>query len=180
MGRKAMDEWLDRELEELDAMPIKERPPLLIFSHIAPFIFDPEEEDEYFNLAPALRQELLDKFARRGAVGWFCGHFHRNAGGVYQHKSGQKLEVVVTAAVGTQIKAKEGFNPLSHAGMDGHDLGEEVSGFRVVDMAADGSFEHEWKTFADFRRERENGECERLQVTRALIATRHWGCHDFQ
>lgn len=161
--REAMDKWLDEELAELSteqrnvdgSKASRKTCPVLVFSHIAPFIFDPDEKDEYFNLRPNIRRPLLEKFAQHGAVAWFCGHYHRNAGGVYHHESGQKLEVIITGAVGTQITDKKGGEPLGLSGMGGHLIGEDVSGFRIVNVLADGSVEHKWRTFTELRQEAE-------------------------
>lgn len=145
--RRNMDEWLERELEvEEGAQPRR----ILVFSHIPPFINEPDEKDEYFNLDRGLRHNLLTKFAAKGAVAWFCGHYHRNAGGVYRAGDGRELEVVVTGAVGTQIVDKPGGEPLGLSGIGGHLIGEECSGLRVVRVSQDG-VKHEWRTFAELR-----------------------------
>lgn len=143
--RERMDKWIDTELEEewVGLGP----PRLLMFSHIAPFLFEPDERSGYFNLERCFRRELLAKMATRGVVAWFCGHYHRNAGGVYCHEGGRELEVVVTGSVGAQIvDAAEG-DPIGLSGIGGCDIGEHVSGFRLVRVLED-RVEHEWRTFA--------------------------------
>jgi len=141
--REAMDVWLDQQLAEEDqAAPRR----LLVFSHVPPFLFDPDEGDGYFNLDTPLRRRLLAKLAARGAVAWFCGHFHRNAGGVYRDDAGRELEVVVTGAVGTQIVDKPGGDPRELSGIGGHAIGEGVSGLRLVRVLED-RIEHEWRPF---------------------------------
>lgn len=120
----------------------------LVFSHVPPFINDPDEHDEYFNIDRAVRLPLLGRMAKRGVKKWFCGHYHRNAGGVYQDACGRQLEVVVTGAVGSQITDKEGADPLSKAGIGGFLIGEDISGLRLVRVLPD-RIEHEWKTFRE-------------------------------
>lgn len=140
--REAMDRWLEAELE--DASPESHR--TLLFSHVPPFIFDVDESDEYFNLERSFRQDLLSRLSKKGVVAWFCGHYHRNAGAKYHDADGRQIEVVVTAAVGTQITDRPGGDPLGKSGIGGHLIGEDESGFRVVKVFPD-RIEHEWKTF---------------------------------
>lgn len=143
--REAMDRWLDAELEE-QTIPYR----TLIFSHVPPFIGRPDEDNEYFNLESGFRQELLARLVKKGVVAWFCGHFHRNAGGWYRDADGKGLEVVVTAAVGTNITNRPGGNILGKSGIGGHEIGEDVSGLRLVKVFAD-RVEHEWKSFTQLK-----------------------------
>lgn len=76
---------------------------VIAFSHIPPFIEKPDEESLYFNWESDLRKETLEKLSSAGCSHWFCGHFHRNAGGKFipQIEGDQVpdcLEVVVTSA----------------------------------------------------------------------------------
>lgn len=145
-----MDKWLEAELEvEVNAGSTKPSR-LLVFSHVPPFIRELDEGDEYFNLESGFRQELLARMTQKGVVAWFSGHYHRNAGGVFRDSDGKELEVVVTAAVGTQIIDKPGGNHLGLSGIGGHLIGEEFSGFRLVKVHGD-RIEHEWKTFAQLK-----------------------------
>jgi len=144
--RKAMDAWLDAELDGPPA-------PTLVFSHIPPFVNDAGEKSEYFNIGLELRKRWLRRFAARGATGWFSGHYHRNAGGTFTDEDGRKLEVVVTAAVGAQLLDKPGGEPLGLSGIGGAGIGEDVSGLRVVRVSPGGRFSHRWRTFADLRAE---------------------------
>jgi len=143
--REAMDRWLDNTLAAEEGV---EPPRTLVFSHTPPFVYDADEEDGYFNLEGGLRRRLLARLADQGAVAWFCGHYHRNAGGVYTASHDRQLEVVVTGAVGTQLVDNPDGKPLELSGIGGHLIGEDVSGFRVVRVLPD-RVEHEWKTFAD-------------------------------
>jgi len=149
--RVQMDSWLDSELKEVEGGAT----PVLVFSHIPPFIFAAHEKDEYFNLQKETRLKILEKLAAHGAIGWFCGHYHRNAGGTYQHSSGRSLEIVVTAAVGVQILDKEGGEMLGKSGIAGGEIGPDKSGLRFVEVSADGRLSHVWKTFSELREEEE-------------------------
>jgi len=145
-SREAMDRWLEAELE--DASPESYR--TLLFSHVPPFIFEADEGDEYFNLDCSFRQDLLARLCNKGVVGWFCGHFHRNAGGKYRDAGGRELEVVVTGAVGTQITDRPGGNALGKSGIGGHRISEDDSGLRIVKVFPD-RVEHQWKTFNELK-----------------------------
>jgi len=163
--REAHDRWLEAELEEectsehdcpapsschtqdATSKACAERR-MLVFSHIPPFISDPNEHDDYFALDRDTRLPILARMAKGGVKAWFAGHFHRNAGGVYRDAEGRQLEVVVTGAVGSQIKDKEGSDPLGKAGIGGFTIGEDVSGLRLVRVLPD-RIEHEWKTFRE-------------------------------
>jgi len=144
--RKAMDRWLEAELE--DASPDAHR--TLLFSHVPPYIHDADEGDEYFNIARSFRLDLLARLAKKGVVGWFCGHFHRNAGGKYRDPDGRELEVVVTAAIGTNITDNPSGNILGKSGIGGHAIGEDISGLRIVKVLPD-RIEHQWKTFTELK-----------------------------
>jgi 3',5'-cyclic AMP phosphodiesterase CpdA len=143
--REAMDRWLDAELED-PYQPHR----TIILSHVPPFINAADEEDEYFNLDRSFRQELMPRLAKKGVVAWFCGHFHRNAGGIYRDDGGREIEVVVTGAVGTQITTRSEGNVLGKSGIGGHQIGESVSGLRIVKVFTD-RVEHEWKTFTELK-----------------------------
>jgi len=84
-------------------------PRIIVFSHISPFINDPYESSEYFNLAKETRLPLLQELSDAGCTHWFCGHYHRNAGGIYRNtRDGTKtLECVTSAAVGTTLTTKQ-------------------------------------------------------------------------
>lgn len=50
--------------------------PVIILSHIPPFVKEIDEADEYFNLHKADRRELLAKVAAAGCRIWLAGHTH--------------------------------------------------------------------------------------------------------
>lgn len=125
------------------------QPPRLIFSHIPPFIFEEDEPKGYFNHEPQARARLLAKL-KKGQQTWFCGHFHRNAGGFT--KDG-KLEVVVTSAVGTTIGWNLDASPEERLGIPGMNwagraCGPDASGLRCVCVHND-VVTHKWFTLAD-------------------------------
>eukprot|EP01043_Picozoa_sp_COSAG02_P050771 COSAG02_NODE_5261_length_4489_cov_10.826879_1_plen_335_part_00 len=104
--RTAHDSWLQRELQDPDTIAAKY---VLVFAHIPPFIFAQNEPAEYFNLAPDIRDEVMQLFARAGVRAVFCGHYHRNAGGWWRPSHSAEganveaaedkpVEVVVTGA----------------------------------------------------------------------------------
>lgn len=110
------DEW-EAQLAALTAAlgAARERGgPILVFGHHPLFTDDPEEPDSYWNVPLARRRMLLDLLADHGVSTFFCGHWHRNGGGWYRD-----LEVAVTGPVG-------------------YPLGQDPSGFRIVDVGADG------------------------------------------
>lgn len=83
---------------------------LVVFQHIPFFVWEPEEEDFYFNITKQRRLELLEQLYNAGVRYIFCGHYHRNTGGKYKD-----LELVVTSAVGAP-------------------LGDDPSGYRIVNV----------------------------------------------
>ena len=92
------DQWLSQVLEE--GKGARHR---IVFSHIPPFIDAPEEDSGYFPLDRTTRLNLLSRLSKAKVSHWFCGHYHRNAGGLYIGEDGHKLEVVTTGAVGANI-----------------------------------------------------------------------------
>lgn len=110
--------WLEQELKKL-----KKRKPkhAVVFQHIPYFLQHPDEEKEYFNYAPDLRNTMLEKLYEAGVRHVFSGHYHRNAGGMYKD-----LEQVVTSAVGAQ-------------------LGDDKQGYRIVNVTKAG-LNHEYRT----------------------------------
>lgn len=126
-------EWLEQVLAEDDNAKH-----IIVYSHIPPFIFDAQEPKEYFNFEPAVRAEILGKLKASGVKSWFCGHFHRNAGGF-----DESLEVVVTSAVGVQLDTldNELGLPVTVRG-----IGSDMSGLRLVKVQEEGVV-HKWFTF---------------------------------
>eukprot|EP00457_Paulinella_chromatophora_P011406 gb/GEZN01011545.1/.p1 GENE.gb/GEZN01011545.1/~~gb/GEZN01011545.1/.p1 ORF type:complete len:352 (-),score=45.98 gb/GEZN01011545.1/:94-1041(-) len=113
--------WL---LEELARCRTEKPEMILVFSHIPPFIQQPDEEKGYFNWEPQDRQVYLKAMKQAGVRAWFCGHYHANAGGF-----DEDLEVVVTAAVGCVLTTTGSplSLPVKLLGVD-----PDLSGFRIV------------------------------------------------
>lgn len=108
--KEAQETWLEEQLSRASASsPPRPKPKhVLVFQHIPLYLKSPDEEDDYFNLQGAVRQQLMDKFKRAGVKAVFSGHYHRNAGGCHDG-----LDMVVSSAIGCQ-------------------LGEDAHGLRVV------------------------------------------------
>ena len=80
----------------------------------------------------------------------FCGHYHRNAGGIYTNpENGAQLECVTSSAVGTTLITNKTGNKLDLNGMGSVELNESTSGFRVV-CVNEKEVTHEWKTLSEF------------------------------
>jgi hypothetical protein len=95
-------------------------------------------------LETSTRKNILNKLKRAGVTHWFCGHFHRNAGGC-----DESLEVVVTRAVGcvlpyaknvlkNNLKAEKGALGLGGLDFKRRRCDPDVSGFRLVSIQNDG------------------------------------------
>lgn len=110
------DEWEVQLafLEDQLAVGTDRGGPILVFGHHPLFLRDPDEDDDYFNIPVERRHLLLDLLADHGAAAFLCGHWHRNGGGTYRG-----LDVAVTGPVG-------------------YPLGDDPSGFRIVDVDAEG------------------------------------------
>ncbi|ODM88174.1 Serine/threonine-protein phosphatase CPPED1, partial [Orchesella cincta] len=120
----AMPEETDKQMKFMDTIADPKAKFIVLFMHIPFFVEEPEEEDFYFNVPKPRRLELLERLYARGVRYIFCGHYHRNAGGHYK-----KLELVVTSAIGAP-------------------LGDNPSGYRVVNVGEDG-ISHEYVTIRD-------------------------------
>ncbi|XP_075035882.1 serine/threonine-protein phosphatase CPPED1 [Mixophyes fleayi] len=97
--KEHQDKWLADQLALAKERQCKRA---IIFQHIPLFLQDPDEENNYFNLEKASRQELLEVFHKAGVKAVFSGHYHRNAGGMYKD-----LDMVVTSAIGCQLGEDE-------------------------------------------------------------------------
>ncbi|XP_006146604.1 serine/threonine-protein phosphatase CPPED1 isoform X2 [Tupaia chinensis] len=108
--KQAQDQWLEQQLHAAGQQRCRHA---IVFQHIPLFLQRIDEDDDYFNLTKSVRKEMADKFTRAGIKAVFSGHYHRNAGGVYQN-----LDMVVSSAIGCQ-------------------LGEDTHGLRVVVVTAE-------------------------------------------
>lgn len=146
------DRWLQEQLDQFGLAEEAGTPPLLVFSHVTPFVHRPDEPKGYFNIAPCLRGQLLSAvqaaLAKRGSSSkchWFGGHLHRNAGAM----CGDNLEVVVTSAVGTVLADRPGASKedrLNVSGIDfaGSRCAPDASGVRVVCVTREHGVVHRW------------------------------------
>merc|ERR1739847_232934 len=85
---------------------------VICFCHIPPFLHDAGEGKSYFTLPRRERDRMLRLLAKHRVTALFCGHYHRNAEGTFIAPSGHRLEVVTTAACGTNIDPDD--HPESH------------------------------------------------------------------
>ncbi|EER12627.1 conserved hypothetical protein [Perkinsus marinus ATCC 50983] len=109
-------EWLESTLKEASRAKYTH---IILLTHVAPFIKDPNEHDGYFNMPQSVRGRLLHLASEAGVKAIFAGHYHRNAGGWYTDPSGHKLEVITTTAIGCQINSSRepDADPLELSGM---------------------------------------------------------------
>eukprot|EP00455_Lapot_gusevi_P001737 TRINITY_DN10669_c0_g1_i2.p1 TRINITY_DN10669_c0_g1~~TRINITY_DN10669_c0_g1_i2.p1 ORF type:complete len:290 (-),score=63.37 TRINITY_DN10669_c0_g1_i2:204-1073(-) len=115
-------DWLRQELASLQG---PDRPAhIFVFQHIPWFLQQADEENDYFNIEKQLRLQVLEELHQAGVTGIFCGHYHRNAGGLYKN-----MPQVVTSAIGGQ-------------------LGNDKSGLRVVSVYRD-SIAHQYYSFEE-------------------------------
>lgn len=71
--------WLRAELTKAKASGAKH---IVVFQHHPWFIASASEPDQYFNIPVARRAAYLAMFREYGVRYLFCGHYHRNAGGL--------------------------------------------------------------------------------------------------
>ncbi len=102
--------WLKATLAAPAPPDVRHR---FVFQHHPLFLEDPDEEDQYFNLPRARRQVYLQLFREHGVSHVFAGHYHRNS-----HGRDGELEMITTGPVGRP-------------------LGDDPSGFRVVEVWPD-------------------------------------------
>lgn len=146
------DAWLEaieKNTSEVNAAVSEDAwtPPGIAFSHIPPFVFEHDEPKGYFNLEPAVRKPVLRRMRKAGVKKWFCGHYHRNAGGWCED-----LEVVVTAAVGTNVDTRADLeDPVDRLNIKGMDFPTfracpSTSGLRCVCVTREHGVRHRWFT----------------------------------
>ena len=133
---KEQDSWLRRELADAKAASAQH---IVLFSHVAPFLYYPDEPEAYFNIAPARRADLVALALGAGVTHWFCGHFHRNAIG----RAGA-LEIVTSSAVGATITPSDE-DPLGLRGIKSINLDSAAAGLRIVRVER-AAIRHRWVT----------------------------------
>lgn len=65
-------EWLTRQLQQY----AKTQTPIIIVMHHPPFIDNPNEANQYFNLPKPQRKELIAQFKQYGVIAVLHGHTH--------------------------------------------------------------------------------------------------------
>jgi len=88
-------EWIKKTLLSPAVKKTRHR---IVFMHHPMCIKTPDEPQQYFNLPPEARAELLKMFARAGVRAVFSGHYHGN---LYA-KSGD-IELVTTSSTGKAL-----------------------------------------------------------------------------
>ncbi len=97
---------------------------IVLFSHHPLFVESGNEPDNPWSIKKVYRKPLLEIAADHGIKANFAGHWHRN-----NYASENGIEVVTTGAVG-------------------YPLGDDPSGFRVVNMS-DAGIEHKYHSLED-------------------------------
>ena len=108
--------WLREELVRAESSGA---PHVLVFQHQSYFLDEPDEADEYFNIESGSRAVYLGLLEKHGVEAVFAGHYHRNGYG-----RDKALEMITTGPVGRP-------------------LGDDPSGFRIVEIGKD-SIRHEY------------------------------------
>ncbi|XP_075224529.1 serine/threonine-protein phosphatase CPPED1-like isoform X2 [Lycorma delicatula] len=103
---KEQEEWLDKQFDlyhshcQTNQADGKECIGPVLFQHVPWFLDDPYDKNTgYFAIPYETRITMLDKLINCGVKYVFSGHLHSNSGGSYKG-----LEVIVTSAIGGQIK----------------------------------------------------------------------------
>ncbi len=109
--------------DELDLAGRSDVGHVIALGHHPLFIERADEPDSYWNLPTERRRVILDLFRDAGVSHGFAGHWHRNAIGV-----------------------DGGFTQVT-SGPVGYPLGDDPSGYRVVDITGDEIF-HEYRSLA--------------------------------
>lgn len=130
---EAHEKWLQEQLAKAKEWGVTH---ILVFQHIPWFLRVWDEDKEYFNVEKDLRFKKLEELHQAGVKKVFCGHYHRNAGGMYK-----SLEVVITSAIGCQIPDPE------EAKKD--PTLREQHGMRIVTVTKE-EIKHEYHTLKTF------------------------------
>jgi len=94
--------------------------PVVMLTHIPPFVSSVDEEDGYYNLPKTKRKEILDLCEANGTIIWLAGH---------THTTGQRNYGAITILNGETTSANFDDRPL---------------GFRLLTIFSDKSFEWEF------------------------------------
>ncbi len=104
--------------EELQAAMTRNGP-IAVFTHHPPFLVDPDEVDNYWNLPLKARHRMLDLCVEHGVEVVFTGHRHLN-----DHATYKGVQIITSAAAGFP-------------------LGYDPPGYRIVEVHP-GGFEHSY------------------------------------
>jgi len=167
-GNLAADQelWFENELKN-DCQKI-------VFCHIPPFCWHPDEKDTNFNWPQERRKRWLDKMVAAGVKNVYCAHYHRRAQGVYK-----ELKVMVTGALGTSIFTKEDPEDIQGEGKDveranfrisregfgGLGAKEEKSGLYVVTVGEKEVMSEDWMSILEMKKVMQREISESLQIT---------------
>ena len=66
----------ERLLREALQKAKKKRQPVIILTHIPPFVVSMDEDDAYFNLPKAKKEGILRQMNENGVIFWLAGHTH--------------------------------------------------------------------------------------------------------
>jgi len=130
------EDWFGNELNEKNCRKI-------VFSHIPPFCWHPDERESYFNWPQERRKKWLDSMVAAGIKNVYCAHYHRRAEGTYKD-----LKVMVAGALGTSIFTKDipphikgnkvdeaSFKVSNKGAFGGLGVDEDASGLYVVTVS---------------------------------------------
>lgn len=112
---------LDEQLDWLDRELAANGQPTILMGHHPLFTSAPDEADTYWNLPLERRSRVLGLAHRAGVRLALAGHWHRNS------------------------VAHDGDLEMVTSGPIGYPLGDDPSGFRIVDVAEDGSATHRYE-----------------------------------
>ena len=110
----------DRSLRDALQEAKKKGQPVVMLTHVPPFVSSVDEADEYYNLPKAKREEILRLCGENGGIFWLAGHTHTTVKRGYE-----------------QITLLNG--ETTSRNFDGHQ-----AGFRLLTIHADQSFDWEF------------------------------------
>jgi len=148
---REQEDWFRKQLDA-DCQKI-------VFCHIPPFCWHPEEKDTNFNWPQERRKKWLDMMDSAGVQNVYCAHYHRQAHGRYKG-----VKVMVTGALGTSIFTKEAPEAIkqkgeievasfkvSFDGFGGLGAKEDKSGLYVVNVGEKKVISEEWMSILRMR-----------------------------
>ncbi|MDR1603027.1 MAG: metallophosphoesterase [Tannerella sp.] len=113
-----------RKLHESLELAKRKGQPVVMVTHIPPFVTFIDEPDEYFNLPVSLRSDLLMQCEKNGVFVWLAGHIHRTV---------QRTSGAITVLNGETTS---------------RNFDERPAGFRLLTVYPDNRFEWEFVALA--------------------------------